>query len=280
LLNYLNFNGTLIQSDKTIITANNRGFRYGDGLFETIKMIGSKIHLAQYHFERLFSSMRILQFEMPEFFTEENLSDQILFLSKKNDHQHSARVRLTVFRGDGGLFDANNNVPNFIIQTEELNNKEFGLNENGLITDIFIGGKKSCDSFSNIKSNNFLVYAMAASYAKRNQLDDCFILNSFGRICESAISNIFLIKDKIIYTPALSEGCVAGVMRRFLLEKISQQGFSIRERNLSIENVMQADEIFLTNSISGIRWVKEFQKNKYTNSLTTEINNACLKNIF
>ena len=269
-----------MQSDETIITANNRGFRYGDGLFETIKVMGNKIHLAKFHFERLFSSMQILQFKMPEFFTEENLSDQIFFLCKKNNHQHSARVRLTVFRGDGGFFDGNNNLPNYIIQTEELNKKEFALNENGLIIDVFSDGKKSCDNFSNIKSNNFLVNAMAASYAKRNQLDDCFILNSYDRICESTISNIFLIKNKIIYTPALSEGCIAGIMRRFLLEKIPQQDFLIREANISIEKIKQADEIFLTNSISGMRWVKEFGKNKYTNSLTTEINDACLKNIF
>jgi branched-chain amino acid aminotransferase len=268
---YINFNGSYIYSDEPFINADNRGFRYGDGLFETIKIADNKIHLAQYHFERLFSSMQIFQFDVPDFFMAENLSEQILLLCKKNGHQDSARARLVIFRGNGKLFDAENNSPNYIIQTEELPAKKFSLNENGFRVDVFVDGKKSCDQFSNIKSNNFLIYAMAAIHAKKNKLDDCFILNSHDRICESVIANIFCIKDKIIYTPALSEGCVAGVMRRFLLEKISEVGFFVEESNLSIENIKEADEIFLTNSISGIRWVKQFGEIEYNNSLTTEI---------
>jgi branched-chain amino acid aminotransferase len=225
LRSYINFNGSYIHSEESFINADNRGLRYGDGLFETIKVADNKIHLASYHFERLFSSMKTLQFDIPEFFTAENLSEQILSLCEKNDHQDSARVRVIVFRGNGKLFDAENNFPNYIIQTEEIPNKKFSINENGLVVDIFEDGRKSCDKFSNIKSNNFLIYAMAAIYAKKNQLDDCFILNSYDRVCESTISNIFCIKDKIIYTPALSEGCVAGIMRRFLLEKIPDLSF-------------------------------------------------------
>ena len=267
---YINFNGSYIHSDESFINADNRGFRYGDGLFETIKVADNKIHLAEYHFERLFSSVKILQFDIPEFFTKENLTGQILLLCKKNHHQDSARVRVIVFRGNGKLFDAENNSPNYIIQTEELPNKKFALNENGLIIDIFEDGRKSCDKFSNIKSNNFLIYAMAAIHAKKDKLDDCFILNSHDRICETTIANIFCIKDKTIYTPALSEGCVAGVMRRFLLEKISKN-FLLKETGLSAENIKEADEIFLTNSISGIRWIKRFGEIKYNNLLTKEI---------
>jgi branched-chain amino acid aminotransferase len=267
---YINFNGSYIHSGESFINADNRGFRYGDGLFETIKVADNKIHLAQYHFERLFSSMKILQFDIPEFFTAENLSGQILLLCKKNHHQDSARVRVIIFRGNGKLFDAEHNSPNYIIQTEELPNKKFALNENGSVTDVFADGRRSCDKFSNIKSNNFLIYAMAAIHADKNKLDDCFILNSYDRVCESTTANIFCIKDKIIYTPALSEGCVAGVMRRFILEKISKN-FLLKETGLSIENIKEADEIFLTNSISGIRWVKQFGEIKYHNSLTKEI---------
>jgi branched-chain amino acid aminotransferase len=277
---YINFNGAVIHSDKTIINADNRGFRYGDGLFETIKITGNKIILADYHFERLFSGMQVLQFDKPVFFTRENLSDQILELCKKNNHQQSARVRLVVFRRDGGLYDVKNNFPDYIIQTWKLENKHFTLNENGLIADVFVDGKKACDNFSNIKSNNFLIYTMAAFYAKNNQLNDCFILNTHERICETTISNIFIIKDKVVCTPALTEGCIAGVMRRYLIEKIKNAGFDMRETILSTENIKDADEIFLSNSISGIRWVKQFREIEYTNILTKEIFNAVLKDIF
>jgi branched-chain amino acid aminotransferase len=267
---YINFNGSYIHSDESFIHADNRGFRYGDGLFETIKVSDNKIHLANYHFERLFSSMKILQFDVPDFFTEQNLSAQILLLCEKNHHQDAARVRVIVFRRNGKLFDAENNFPDYIIQTEELSNKKFSLDENGLIVDIFEDGRKSCDKFSNIKSNNFLIYAMAAIHAKKNKLDDCFILNSFDRVCETTISNIFCIKDKTICTPALSEGCVAGIMRRLLFEKISKN-FLLKEINITVENIKEADEIFLTNSISGVRWVKQFGDIQYKNSFTKEI---------
>jgi len=270
LLSYINFNGSYIHADEPIINADSRGFRYGDGLFETIRVVDNEIHLAGYHFERLFTSMKILQLEIPEFFTPENLSEQILSLVEKNHHRPSARVRVTVFRGKGNLSDAQNNVPEYIIQSGPIANRKFSLNEDGLMVDLFEDGRKSCDKFSHIKSNNFLIYAMAALYAKKNNLDDCLILNSSNRVCESTIANIFLIKDKITYTPALSQGCVGGVMRRFLAEKMSKV-FLLKETALSVQDIKQADEIFLTNAISGMRWIKQFGEIKYNNSLTAEI---------
>ena len=111
---------------------------------------------------------------------------------------------------------------------------------------------------------------MAALHAKNKKLDDCFILNSSNRVCETTIANIFLIKNKITYTPALSQGCVGGVMRRFLVEKISKH-FLLKQTDISVEDIKQADEIFLTNAISGMRWIKQFGEIKYTNSFTTEI---------
>ena len=275
---YINFNGSIIRSDKKIIGADNRGLRYGDGLFETIKVINNKIVLKKYHFERLFVGLKLLQFELPVFFTEENLATQIVELCKKNNHQN-ARIRLIIFRGNGGLFDPENHFPNYVIQSWPLLSDNKQLNENGLDIAVFNDGKKSCDIFSNIKSNNFLLYAMAALHAKKNQLNDCLILNIHNRICESTIGNIFCIRDKIVSTPALSEGCVAGVMRKFLLNNLNENGFIINETQLTIEDVKNADEIFLSNAMYGIRWVKRFDNNEYSNSITTEVYNKLIKNL-
>ncbi|HMF70840.1 MAG TPA: aminotransferase class IV, partial [Flavitalea sp.] len=73
------------------------------------------------------------------------------------------------------------------------------------------------------------------------------------------------------FTPPLSEGCVAGIMRRFLLRELPQYGFDIEEKPLTISDIENADECFLTNAISGIRWVREFRKTTFTNSITAEI---------
>ncbi len=276
---YINFNGSFIPQDKVIVNADNRGLRYGDGLFETIKVMNNKIALAGYHFERLFEGLRALQFEQPALFTEENLSSQILELCKKNGHQRLARIRLMIFRGDGGLYDPEDHFPRYVIQSKELPAKNTQLNESGLVTGIFPDGRKACDRFSNLKSNNFLIYAMAALYAGKNQLDDCLVLNAHNRICESTAANVFCIKEGMMYTPSLSEGCVAGVMRRYLLKTLPGAGYMVHEKQLTVEDIAQADEVFFSNAISGIRWVRGFGDTAYGNQQTSTIYNTLLKNL-
>ncbi|HJY22972.1 MAG TPA: aminotransferase class IV, partial [Hanamia sp.] len=105
------------------------------------------------------------------------------------------------------------------------------------------------------------------------------ILNNYGRVCESAIANIFIIKDENIFTPPLAEGCVAGIMRRWILERFSLKGYVVTQKNLSIEDILHADEFFLTNSIRPIRWVKSFHEKNYENEKVREIYQYVLQNI-
>lgn len=263
-------NDKIYKEGEVITGPDNRGLRYGDGLFETLKVIKGKIQLRDYHFERLFSGMKMLQFEIPQYFTASYLENKIAELYKRNQHHSLARVRLMVFRGNGGLYDAENNLPNYIIQSWDIERAE-ELNSNGLVIDIYSDAKKSCDKFANLKSNNFLPYVMAALYAKQVKVNDCVILNNHERICDTTIANLFIIKDEIVYTPPLSEGCIAGVMRRFIIEKLSTN-FTIVEKPLSIEDLQKTDEVFVTNSIRGIRWVGQFGKIEYTNRKIKEIN--------
>src|SRR6185437_15023377 len=175
-----------------------------------------------------------------------------------------------VFRGDGNIFDSENNSFNYIIEVWPLNEK-IQLNEKGLAVDVFAGAKKSCDHFSNLKSNNYLPSVMAGLFAQKNNLDDAIILNAFGRVCESAIANIFIINGNNIYTPPLSEGCVAGTMRRWMLEKFSLENYLVSERALPIDELLEVDEFFLTNAIHQIRWVKNFRNKIYSNEKVNEI---------
>jgi branched-chain amino acid aminotransferase len=267
----INFNGQIIPADKPIVAADNRGLRFGDGFFETIRVVDHRICLAGHHFERLYSSLETLQFERPDSLSPENLTEQILSLCRKNKQQHAARVRLTLFRSKGGLYDPENNMPQYIIESWELANPQYELNRNGLITGLFNEGRKACDHFSHIKSNNFLLYAMAALHAKKNHWNDALLLNSRERIAESTIANIFCIKDRVIYTPALFEGCIAGVMRKFIIEKITGSDFELQEGTLSVENIKTADELFVTNAIFGMRWIKQFSNRSYDQAMVQEI---------
>ena len=264
------YNNKFFRSGEPVISAGNRGLRYGDGLFETMRIEHGRILNAGFHFDRLFHGLSVLQFETPKIFSPESLTQNIHDLFRKNGHDENARVRLNVFRGDGGVFDADSHSPNCIIESWALPGA-MALNENGLTVDIFPDARKSCDLFSNLKSNNYLPSAMAALFAKRNKLNDAILLNVNERICESAIANLFIIKGNNIYTPPLSEGCVAGVIRRWIIERFSPANYSVIERSLSIDDLLDAEEMFLTNSIRPIQWVQHFGEKVFENKKITEI---------
>ena len=260
---FINYNGKIYPADELLISPNNRSFRYGDGCFETMKMINGGIVLGELHFQRLFSSLATLKFALPKFFTPAVLEQQVIELAQKNRHTSLGRLRLMVFRGNGGLYDEDN-TPNYLMQTWEMNKAMNTLNENGLVTGIFPDARKACDAFSPVKNNNYLCYAMAALWAKQNKLNDAFVLNAYNRIADATIANIFIIQDGVLKTPALTEGCVSGVIRRHLLESCRANGIAVEETKIASEDLATATEVFLTNAAYGMRWVKSCGENNYT----------------
>jgi branched-chain amino acid aminotransferase len=275
---YINFNGSMIRSDEPVISAQSRAFRYGDGVFETMYVKKGVVQLSIYHFDRLFSGIHLLQFIEPSFFSREILTQQIKNLCEKNNHVSAARVRLAVFRGAGGLYDTENLAPNYIIESWPIEDEKLNMSTEGLHVDIFPDGRKSMDIFSNIKSNNYLLYAMAALYAKKNNLSDCFIINSNGRVCDSSIANVFCVKDQTIYTSPLSEACIAGVMRRHLMNNLPKSDLPVKELPMEIDWLQTADEIFLTNAISGVRWIKQWGHRSFKNEIASFIFEKHIKN--
>ena len=279
MVNFFNYNGKINSEGTSIISADNRGLRYGDGLFETLKFQNGLLILADEHFERLWKGLQVLQFEIPKNFTTGILKEEILSLVKKNGNGNPARIRLTIFRSCGGLYDARDHLPNYIIEALPLSADTGKWNSNGVILGLYNDVRKSCDILSNLKHNNYLPSVMAALYAQKEKWNDAIILNSYNRICESTIANIFLIKDEIIYTPGLSEGCVAGIMRNFLINNIFSSGFKLIEKQITIEELLNADEIFLTNSIYNMRWVQQVDDKKYTSDLSHKIYSSIISSI-
>jgi branched-chain amino acid aminotransferase len=270
-LNYYNLDGKLFLESENNISVNNRSFRYGDGFFETIKLVDGNIQLKELHFERIATSLATLGFVNAKHFSFDNLEKQIVELATKNNHQHLGRIRITFYRADAGLYEVTNFHPHILIQSFELNETVNKLNENGLVIDVYPLAKKSCDVFSNIKSNNYLQYAMAAIWAKENKINDALLLNSNNSIADSTIANVFIVKNSEIKTPALTEGCVAGVMRKHIIETLKQQNIIVAEMPVNIEDIANADEVFLTNAIKGIMWVRQFKDTNYANFETKKI---------
>lgn len=276
---YFNCNGKLFTEGSLVVGANSRALRYGDGLFETIKMQDGELVLEDEHFARLWKGMVVLQFDISKHFTSGKLQKEIGVLVKKNNHENNARIRLHVYRGDGGLYDAKNNTPNYIIQSWALPEEAGQWNSNGLVAGMYAEARKACDILSNLKHSNYLAYVLGALKAKNEKWNDAVMLNTFGRICDTTIANIFLINGEVISTPALKEGCVAGIMRKKIIQELITLRWNIVENEISINELLNADEVFFTNSIYNIRWVQRIDDKVYTNTTTQKIYAAIIPTI-
>lgn len=260
----INYNGKLFDDNAPIFTAANRGYRYGDGFFETMRVVNNKFPLKHLHVQRIERSIATLKYLFPKT-TIENIFQQAIELCHINNYKKSARVRLSFFNGNGGVFDDNTPME-YLIETSPLSEKLNHLNEEGLTIGICNDVKKTCDAYANLKSANYLFSRVGVEFAKINHWEDALITNHQGNICESTIANIFWVADDNIFTPPLSEGCVQGVMREYLLSKIS-----VTEKKCSRENLLHADEIFLTNATSGIRWIQHLEGKQYSNNTAEKI---------
>lgn len=262
------YNGSITKTSKVSISPDNRSFRYGDGFFETMKMVNGRIILNQLHMDRLFNSLERMHFQCPDYFTPDYILSHAQVLAKKNSHDKLARVRCTVFRGDGGLYEVNNHFPHHLIQTWPLEPASQSMNTNGLLVDFFADARKTCDQYSSIKTNNYLPSIMGALWAKQHKLNDALLLNPYDRIADATIGNVFIVKNGIITTPSLDEGPVNGIMRRYLLECFRQENIPSEVKSITQDDILKASEVFLTNAVSGIRWVRQVGGKEYANPVS------------
>ncbi|SMC52234.1 aminotransferase class IV [Pedobacter nyackensis] len=265
---YILHNDEFVLVNHPILTAGNRGFKYGDGLFETMRMCNGKLKFAELHADRLRAGMVALKMEGSALLDEYFLKQKTAELCKKNKLKENVRFRLSVYRAGDGLYTPNSNKAGYVLEASALEESNYELNKKGLIIDVFDELTKPVNSLSNYKTSNALLYVMAGLYKKQHRLDDAFILNQHGFLCESISSNIFVVYDKKIYTPALSEGCVAGVMRNVVMGMARSHDIEVIEAQINPEILKAAEEIFITNAISGIRWVMGYGRKRYFNEIT------------
>lgn len=266
-------NGEFIFKEDNDFTLPGQGYGTGQGLFETMKVMNGKIFLEQLHFDRLYSGIKLLDYPIPSFLQQLTCKEQIISLCSEN-HLSLARVRLSISPG------SNDDSLKVIMSTLKLKPSNNEFNEEGYRIELFPNGRKELNRFSNLKSSNVDIYADAAEFARSHQLDDCIVLNTEGKVADSSIANIFMFKNTRIKTPDLSQGCVGGVMRNYLVEKLRETGYELHEEAITEEELLDADEVFLTNAIRGIRWVKHFGGATYSNQLTKDIYNRFVKILF
>jgi len=268
---YILHNDEFIAVNQAILTAKNRGFRYGDGLFESMRMQSGKLKHAELHAGRLQAGMNALKMEGGILFDAYFLKQKAAELCKKNKLKENVRFRLSVYREGDGLYTPDSNKSGYIMEATAMHEATYELNKKGLIINVYDEMTKPVNKLSNYKTSNSLMYVMAGLYKKQHRLDEAFILNQHGFLCESISSNVFVVYDKQIYTPALSEGCIAGVMRNVVMQTAKTNGISIIEAQINPEVLKEADEVFITNATSGIRWVMGYGKKRYFNEVTKSL---------
>lgn len=253
-MSLINFNGEHISSDSPFLGSANRAFRYGDGIFESIRMFEGKIPFLKMHFLRLLEGARLLRLELPTYLDTDFIEKEISLLT---GDCLNARIRLVLFRMNGGLYTPLSNAVSYLIEFEPLSLTSFEFPSVGLKLGICPFHLATYHHLSTIKSCNRLQNIVAAIYAKENEYDDCLILNTKDEIAESSSSNIFFIRGKHLFTPPLTSGCIAGSIRNFIIEHAGTLGFTIEEMSVPKNELYHFEEVFLTNAIQGIRPVKQ-----------------------
>ncbi len=157
----------------------------------------------------------------------------------------------------------------------ELNTKGLQLGDSKII--------KQALFLPDIKSTNALQYVLAAREAKAAKWDDAFLYHTEGGLLESSNSNVFILKQGMLLTPRLEDGCLPGIMRRVMLEKLPAIGYKVKEQLLAHNDLQTADEVYLTNAISGLRWVGGWRSKRYfkkhASKLVEELNQLALQSL-
>lgn len=273
MLKSVNFNGKLLPATENYLNHENRGLRYGDALFEALRVAGDKIFFWEDHYLRLMASMRILRMEIPMAFTMEFLQAEILKTVASNGLKNStARVRLMVFRNAGGLYLPATNEVSYCIEAEVLATPFYVLDEGPYEVELFKDFYINADMTSNLKTNNKIINVVGSVFAKENDYENCILLNHNKQVVEFLNGNIFLVKGQIIITPSLKDGCLDGIVRKKLIELLGKlEAYEIRETSISPFDLQKADELFLTNSITGIRSISKYRKKNFSNRVAKDL---------
>lgn len=269
----INHNGKIYENEY-LLEVSNRGLNYGDALFESIRMSNGKLLFWEDHYFRLMASMRIMRMEIPMNFTLEFFEVEInKFINSFSANKNiNARIKILVFRKTGGLYFPNTNNVDFIISINEIESPIYSLNLNKYTVDLYKDNYVSPSLLSTLKTNNKAINVLGSIYASENNINNCLLLNTNKSLVEALNSNLFLVKGKTIKTPPLSDGCLKGILRKQILDILSSlPEYEVLETSISPFELQKADELFLTNVITGIQPITNYRKKAYTNIVAKEL---------
>lgn len=268
---YVNNNGKVLPANAPVIDAGSRAFLYGDGLFESIRIINGKPINLKGHMQRMFKGAELLKIRIPIHLNEEVFKEKILELLELSEITKGGKCRLSLDRMSGGSYKPTSNEATYFIEVWPQDDNEFQLNYKGLEIDIYRDIKLQYSVLSPFKTKNGLIKVMAAIAAGESGLDDFVLQNDKGNIIESTSCNLFIVSNGVLYTPGLQEGCLAGTMRMQIINIAIQNGIRVYECSVLPHNLLSADEVFLTNAVSGLKWVGGYRTKRYMNNTSRRL---------
>lgn len=264
----INYNGELLSSDTTLSNSN-RAFLYGDGVFETLKIVNSKLLFIEDHYFRLMASMRIVRMQIPDNFTLEYFEEQVLNLAKATNNQNSARVRMTFFRNDGGFYLPQTRTVSFLIQIAPLNQINYSFSDAVYEVDLYKDFYITKQLLSTIKTTNKMINITGSIFADENDLQNCLLLNNEKNVVEALNGNLFMLAGNKLITPPIEDGCLNGIMRKQIIQIVAKmENIELVENSISPFDLQKADELFITNIITGIQPITKYRKKEFTTQLS------------
>ena len=267
----VNFNGTVVERDELRFEDFARATMYGDAVFETIRMREGKLLFLEDHYFRLMASMRILRMPIPMDFTPEFFVEEAEKLAEE-EAVENGRLRLQVTRVAQGKYTPSNEQSTaWWMELEELEEYEYVWKDRGLTVDLFKDHYIQAGLLSSIKSSNSLPYVLGGIYAKENGLDAVLMVNDKKMLVEANAANVFVLKGNVLRTAPLEDGALRGVFRKNVLGWAKEIGLEIKEESINPFDLQKADEIWLTNTITGVEWVENYRKRTYTGDKAKEL---------
>jgi branched-chain amino acid aminotransferase len=263
-INYIFFNGKIIPDTERCISSGDRGFLYGDGIFETLRSYkGVPFKLAD-HLERMHRSAEKLKI-LPVY-TNAEISESITRLLEKNSIQ-DAYIRITLSRGEGGsaLQMSDGLRSTILIQAKPFKPYDEKLYNEGMSLCVSKQRRSTTSPICRHKTTNLLTSILLKEEARERSAHDSIVLDTDGYVAECIVSNIFMVKDGSVITPSLDTNILPGITRSTVLDICQNSGIPAREEYFKIETLIKADEVFITNSlmeIMPVSMIEEYQIGK------------------
>lgn len=268
---YVNNNGEVLKNEGATLSSANRGHLYGDGLFESIRVISGKPVNIEAHTLRMLEGAIALKMRVPSYFTQTFFEEKINELLEASSIKEGGRVRISIDRVSGGTYRPESNEVSYFIEVYPISDNDYVMNQRGWEVDLYTTIRKQKNKLSNYKTKNGLLYIMSSIEAKEKDLDDLLITDQKGSILEGSSSNLFVVSNGVLYTPGLDEGCLGGVMRMTMINIALKHGIKVYESSIMPQNLLAADEVFLTNAIKGVIWVGGYRTKRYVNETATRL---------